>query len=229
MASENMTPQDYIGHHLNNLQLDLRTFSLVDPQNPPATFWTINIDSMFFSVVLGLLFLVLFRSVAKKATSGVPGKFQTAIELVIGFVNGSVKDMYHGKSKLIAPLALTIFVWVFLMNLMDLLPIETAFGMVAVELFPQYHLEAGTFAIAGMGALLAASIRAPLTGIILVLEMTDNYQLILPMIITGLGATLLAQFTGGKPLYSAILARTLAKQEAEQLARSKAASASENT
>lgn len=90
-------------------------------------------------------------------------------------------------------------------------------------------LEAGTFAIAGMGALLAASIRAPLTGIILVLEMTDNYQLILPMIITGLGATLLAQFTGGKPLYSAILARTLAKQEAEQLARSKAASASENT
>ncbi len=57
MASENMTPQDYIGHHLNNLQLDLRTFSLVDPQKPPpATFWTINIDSMFFSVVLGLLF-----------------------------------------------------------------------------------------------------------------------------------------------------------------------------
>ncbi|HGD7419268.1 TPA: F0F1 ATP synthase subunit A [Escherichia coli] len=124
MASENMTPQDYIGQHLNNLQLDLRTFSLVDPHNPPATFWTINIDSMFFSVVLGLLFLVLFRSVAKKATSGVPGKFQTAIELVIGFVNGSVKDMYHGKSKLIAPLALTIFVWVFLMNLMDLLPID---------------------------------------------------------------------------------------------------------
>lgn len=67
MASENMTPQDYIGHHLNNLQLDLRTFSLVDPHNPPATFWTLNIDSMFFSVVLGLLFLLVFRSVAKKA------------------------------------------------------------------------------------------------------------------------------------------------------------------
>ncbi len=53
MASENMTPQDYIGHHLNNLQLDLRTFSLVDPHNHTATFWTLNIDSMFFSVVLG--------------------------------------------------------------------------------------------------------------------------------------------------------------------------------
>lgn len=76
----------------------------------------------------------------------------------------------------------------------------TAFGMAAAASFPQYHLEAGTFAIAGMGALLAASVRAPLTGIVLVLEMTDNYQLILPMIITCLGATLLAQFMGGKPL-----------------------------
>jgi CIC family chloride channel protein len=62
-----------------------------------------------------------------------------------------------------------------------------------------------------MGALFAASVRAPLTGIVLVLEMTNNYQLILPMIITCLGATLAAQFFGGKPLYSSILARTLAK------------------
>jgi len=92
----------------------------------------------------------------------------------------------------------------------------TAFGMAAAAGFPAYHLEAGTFAVAGMGALLAASLRAPLTGIILVLEMTDNYQLILPMIITCLGATLLAQFLGGKPLYSTILARTLAKQDADR-------------
>ncbi|HBU93609.1 MAG TPA: F0F1 ATP synthase subunit A, partial [Leclercia adecarboxylata] len=143
MASENMTPQDYIGHHLNNLQLDLRTFSLVDPHNPPATFWTINIDSMFFSVALGLLFLAIFRGVAKRATSGVPGKFQTFIEMIIGFVHGSVKDMYHGKSKVIAPLALTVFVWVFLMNLMDLLPIdllpfigEHIFGLPALRVVP---------------------------------------------------------------------------------------------
>lgn len=91
----------------------------------------------------------------------------------------------------------------------------TAFGMASASLFPAYHLEAGTFAIAGMGALFAASVRAPLTGIVLVLEMTDNYQLILPMIITCLGATLLAQFLGGKPLYSSLLARTLAKQQKE--------------
>ncbi|WBU48596.1 H(+)/Cl(-) exchange transporter ClcA [Kosakonia pseudosacchari] len=89
-----------------------------------------------------------------------------------------------------------------------------AFGSASAAIFPHYQLDAGTFAIAGMGALLAASLRAPLTGIVLVLEMTDNYQLILPMIITCLGATLLAQFLGGKPLYSAILARTLARQDA---------------
>ncbi len=94
----------------------------------------------------------------------------------------------------------------------------TAFGTLCVQWFPQYGLQPGTFAIAGMGALFAASVRAPLTGIVLVLEMTDNYQLILPMIITCLGATLLAQFVGGKPLYSAILARTLAKAEADNAA-----------
>ncbi|NDJ58854.1 H(+)/Cl(-) exchange transporter ClcA [Enterobacteriaceae bacterium 4M9] len=92
----------------------------------------------------------------------------------------------------------------------------TAFGMACAAWFPAYQLDAGTFAIAGMGALFAASVRAPLTGIVLVLEMTDNYQLILPMIITCLGATLLAQFLGGKPLYSSILARTLASQQALQ-------------
>ncbi len=73
-AGEISTPQEYIGHHLNNLQIDLRTFSLVDPHNPPATFWTLNIDSMFFSVVLGLLFLMMFRSVAKKSHQRRPGK-----------------------------------------------------------------------------------------------------------------------------------------------------------
>ncbi|KYP97069.1 ATP synthase F0F1 subunit A [Sodalis-like endosymbiont of Proechinophthirus fluctus] len=117
------TPQKYIGHHLNNLQLDLRTFELVNPHSA-ASFWVLNIDSMFFSLLLGAIFLLIFGRVAKGATSGVPGKMQTFVELVVGFVNSSVRDMFHGKSKLIAPLALTTFVWVFLMNLMDLLPID---------------------------------------------------------------------------------------------------------
>ncbi len=94
----------------------------------------------------------------------------------------------------------------------------TAFGLACGTLFPHYGLQAGTFAIAGMGALFAATVRAPLTGIVLVLEMTDNYQLILPMIITCLGATLVAQFLGGKPLYSTLLARTLERQGREQAA-----------
>jgi F-type H+-transporting ATPase subunit a len=71
-----------------------------------------------------LLFLWIFRSAAKKATTGVPGKFQCFIEMVVEMVATNVKDTYHGKSKLIAPLALTIFVWVFLMNLMDLIPVD---------------------------------------------------------------------------------------------------------
>ncbi|MCG8708566.1 F0F1 ATP synthase subunit A [Brenneria sp. 4F2] len=110
-SGEISTPQEYIGHHLTHLQVG-------------TGFWSINIDSMFFSIALGVLFLVVFRRVAKSATSGVPGKLQTAVELIIGFIDSSVRDMYHGKSKLIAPLALTTFVWVFLMNLMDLLPID---------------------------------------------------------------------------------------------------------
>lgn len=91
--------------------------------------------------------------------------------------------------------------------------LSTAFGVSTMTLLPEGGLQAGTFAIAGMGVLFAASVRAPLTGIVLVLEMTDNYQLILPMIITCLGATLVAQFLGGKLLYSSLLARTLQRQE----------------
>jgi len=112
-TGENSGSQEYIKHHLHQLQI-----------GADGSFWAINIDSMFFSVVLGVLFLVIFHRVARNATSGVPGKLQTAVELVVGFVDSTVRDMYHGKSKVIAPLALTVFVWVFLMNLMDLLPID---------------------------------------------------------------------------------------------------------
>ncbi|CAI1061418.1 MULTISPECIES: F0F1 ATP synthase subunit A [Serratia] len=142
-SGENGTAKDYISHHLNNLQLDLRTFQLVEPHSGNPTFWTLNIDSLFFSVVLGALFLFIFKKVANTATSGVPGKLQTAVELIMGFVDSSVRDMYHGKSKVIAPLALTVFVWVFLMNMMDLLPIdllpfigEHVFGLPALRVVP---------------------------------------------------------------------------------------------
>lgn len=110
-ASGEMTTQDYISHHLHHLQVG-------------TGFWSINLDSMFFSVVLGLVFILIFRRVASSATSGVPGKLQCAVEMIVGFVDNTVKDMFHGKSKLIAPLALTVFVWIFLMNLMDLIPVD---------------------------------------------------------------------------------------------------------
>jgi F-type H+-transporting ATPase subunit a len=85
---------------------------------------TINVDSMFWSVSLGLLFCFLFWRVARKSSAGKPTKFQALVEIIVEFVDSSVRDTFHGKSSLIAPLGLTIFVWVFLMNLMDLIPVD---------------------------------------------------------------------------------------------------------
>lgn len=117
------TPQEYIGNHLKNLQLDLFTFKLLNAQNA-MSFWVLNIDSIFFSVLLGIIFLIVFSYAAKEVTDRIPSKLQAFIELVIDFINNSVRDIFNDESKLIAPLALTIFVWIFLMNLMDLLPID---------------------------------------------------------------------------------------------------------
>lgn len=103
--------QEYIEHHLKHLQIG-------------EGFWALDIDSLFYSIVIGFLFSFLFYKVANKATSGVPGKLQCAIELIIEFVDKSVKEIFTSQSKLIAPLALTIFVWVFLMNAMDLIPVD---------------------------------------------------------------------------------------------------------
>ena len=96
------------------------------------------------------------------------------------------------------------------------------FGYLANALVPELVTSPGVFAIAGMGALFAATVRAPLTGTVLVLEMTDNYSLILPMIITCLGATLVAQWLGGRPIYSQLLERTL-RIKAEKESREQAA------
>jgi F-type H+-transporting ATPase subunit a len=117
------TAGDYIQHHLQNLQV-----CRVDGEwvwnECAGNFWTINVDSMFFALVLGFVFCFLFYRVAKGFTKGRPGKLQTGVEILVGMVSGSVKDAFHGHNKLIAPLALTIFAWVFLMNLMDLIPVD---------------------------------------------------------------------------------------------------------
>lgn len=127
MATEDghgaQTSGEYIVHHLQNLQVCKVDDAWVWNQcagNPMA----VNVDSMFFSVLLGLIFVLMFRGPAKKASSSKPGKLQAFVEIVIEFIDASVKDTFHGKSRLIAPLALTIFVWVFLMNSMDLIPVD---------------------------------------------------------------------------------------------------------
>jgi len=114
---------EYIQHHLTNLQV-CRVDDGWRWNECKGNFWTINVDSMFFSLVLGLVFVLLFRKVAKGITTGRPGKMQAAIELVIGFINTSVNDAFHGHNKVIAPLALTIFMWVLFMNTMDLIPVD---------------------------------------------------------------------------------------------------------
>jgi F-type H+-transporting ATPase subunit a len=118
------TSSEYISHHLQNLQVcKSESGDWVWNQcagNPMA----INVDSMFWSVLLGLVFILLFRGVAKKSSAAKPSKFQAFVEIIVEFVDSSVKDTFHGTSKLIAPLGLTIFVWVFLMNLMDLIPVD---------------------------------------------------------------------------------------------------------
>ena len=118
------TSSEYISHHLQNLQVcKTETGDWVWNQcagNPMA----INVDSMFWSVLLGLIFVLLFRGAAKKSSVDKPTKFQAFVEIIVEFVDSSVKDTFHGTSRLIAPLGLTIFVWVFLMNLMYLIPVD---------------------------------------------------------------------------------------------------------
>lgn len=111
MTEATISSTDYITHHLTNLQIG-------------EGFWSLNLDTLIFSWILGLLFLVSFAWAAKRATVGVPGKFQNLIEILFEFVDKQVKDTLHGHSAFIPPLALTIFVWVFLMNLMDLVPVD---------------------------------------------------------------------------------------------------------
>jgi len=130
------TTGDYIAHHLQNLQACKAESGEWVWNHCAGNAMAINVDSMFWSVLLGLVFIVLFGRVARKSSAGKPTKFQALVEIIVEFVDDSVKDTFHGKSRLIAPLGLTIFVWVFLMNLMDLIPVDwipMAAGAMGVE------------------------------------------------------------------------------------------------
>lgn len=118
-GTEAHTSTEYIQHHLQNLSVNLKSMSL-----GVNGFFTWQIDTFLFSVITGLLFIGFFYAAARRATAGVPGKLQNFVEMMIEFVDKQVKETFHGRNGLIAPLALTIFVWVFLMNLLDLLPVD---------------------------------------------------------------------------------------------------------
>ena len=119
---------EYIVHHLTNL---------THPVKEGGGFWTLHLDSLFFAVLLALVFGGSFWLAARKATAGTPGKFQNFVELVVEFVDSQVKDTFRGTSRLIAPLALTIFCWIFLFNFMDLVPVDL-FPWIAHNVF---HIE----------------------------------------------------------------------------------------
>ncbi len=129
MALENPTSSEYISHHLQNLVLGIHPehgLSIAHGADDAAAmgFWAIHLDSMFWSIFLGAFFVWLFRKAAQNVTSGTPGPLQNFVETIVEFVDGSVRESFNGKSDVIAPLALTVFVWIFLMNLMDLIPVD---------------------------------------------------------------------------------------------------------
>jgi F-type H+-transporting ATPase subunit a len=118
----------YIKHHLTHLTVD----------TGHGAFWSIHIDSIIFTLLISFFFIFVLSLAARRASSGVPGKLQAAVELLVEFVDGMVKDTFHGKNKFIAPLAITIFCIVFLENFMDILPVDAL--PAAAKLFGVEHL-----------------------------------------------------------------------------------------
>ena len=130
MAGDTLTSSEYIKHHLTNLtygRFPDGSWGLAHNADEAADmgFMAIHVDTMFWSISLGIFFLLLFRTVAKRATTGVPGGLQNFVEMTVEFVDDNVRMVFGEQNNpLVAPLSLTILVWVFLMNLMDLVPVD---------------------------------------------------------------------------------------------------------
>jgi len=113
-AETDLTPTGYIQHHL----------TFLTKAGDAGGFWTVNVDTVVTSIFLGIVAFGLMWVVARKVSSGVPSKTQAFVELLIDFINDQAKSIFHGELKTVAPLALTVFVWVILMNAMDFLPVD---------------------------------------------------------------------------------------------------------
>ena len=130
MAAGAQTGSEYIKHHLTNLTFGkdptdgVWKFAHTAQEAQDMGFYAIHVDSMGWAIGLGIIFILLFSMVARKASTGIPGGLQNAVEIVIEFIDSNVKDTFSHKNKLIAPMALTAFVWILLMNLMDLVPVD---------------------------------------------------------------------------------------------------------
>jgi len=128
MAGETST--GYIKHHLQNLTYGQNPttgnweFAQSAAEAKAMGFWAVHVDTLFWSMALGVLFLFFFHKVARRATAGIPTGLQNFAEWIVEFIDTSVRGSFSGKNDLVAPLALTIFIWVFLMNFMDLIPVD---------------------------------------------------------------------------------------------------------
>ena len=143
MSSEGLTSSAYIKHHLTNLTFGQHSdgswgFAHSAEEIKEMGFWALQVDSLGWSIFLGLVFFYFFRKAAKQATAGVPGGLQNFVEWIVEFVESSVQGSFSAKNDLVAPMALTIFCWVFLMNLMDLVPVDWLPGL--AQLFGHYVL-----------------------------------------------------------------------------------------
>ena len=128
MSTEGLTTSAYIKHHLQNLTCSIQEGHFhcahTAEEAKAMGFWAFNMDTLLVSLSLGLIFLFLFSRVAKNISTGVPSGMQNFVEWVVEFIDSSVRGSFNGRSALVAPLALSIFAWIFLMNLMDLVPID---------------------------------------------------------------------------------------------------------
>ena len=129
MASEKLTTTGYIKHHLQNLTYGQHAdgtwgFAHTAQEAKEMGFWAVHVDTMFWSVLLGVVFLWLFRVAATKATPDTPSGFLNFVEWVVDFIDSQVRSSFTHKNDMVAPLALTLFVWILLMNTMDLVPVD---------------------------------------------------------------------------------------------------------
>jgi len=115
MAGEALTPTTYIQHHLKNLTAQV---------GGDGPFWTINVDTFVTAVLMGLLIVFAFWMATRRPTAGVPGKWQAFVEIMLEFVDKQARDTYHGTSKLVTPIAITIFFWILMMNLLKMIPAD---------------------------------------------------------------------------------------------------------